>query len=360
MDVERRLELIAAPPTEEVVTIDEIRNLIETGVPLVAYDGFEPSGKAHIATGLMRAIKVKDMLDAGVTFKILLADWHAWINKKMGGDLETIKAVGRYLIKAWEACGVPTNKCEVLWASDLVEKVDYWEKVIKIAKNTTVARANRCLTIMGRNQSKGMDTAQLFYPMMQVADIFQLGVNVCQLGMDQRKANMLAREVGEKLGYWKPSAVHHHIMAGLIGPSRMDVGEPAGEFDDKMSKSKKGSAIFIHDTPDEVRAKMKKAYCPAGEVEGNPVMEIARYIIFRKMDVMEVKRKEKFGGDVQYENFDELKEGFLHPKGSKGIHPFDLKMGVADALNEILEPVRKYFDKNKQYLEVFEKREITR
>lgn len=353
MDTDRRFELIAAPPTEEIVTPEELRNLIETGVPLIAYDGFEPSGMAHIATGLLRAIKLKDMIDAGVHFKILVADWHAWINDKMGGDLDKIKAVGKYLIKAWEACGVPVDKIEYVWASDMVESSDYWEKVIRIAKNTTVARTNRCLQIMGRKETASQDTAQLFYPMMQVADIFHLEVNVAQLGMDQRKANMLAREVGEKLGWWKPTAVHHHIMPGLQGPSRMDVVGADDEFDAKMSKSKADSAIFIHDSHEDVTRKMKKAFCPAGEVEGNPILEIAKYIIFKKMDTFEISRKPKFGGDVQYESYEELEAAYLKPDGPKGIHPLDLKIGVAAALNELLDPVREYFERHKDLLEVF-------
>jgi len=355
MDTERRFELIAAPPTEEIVTPEELRNLIETGVPLISYDGFEPSGMAHIATGLMRAIKLRDMIEAGVHFKILIADWHAWINDKMGGDLEKIKAVGRYLPKAWEACGVPKNKIEYIWASDMVKGSDYWEKVIQIAKNTTVARTNRCLQIMGRKETASMETAKLFYPMMQVADILHWEVNVAQLGMDQRKANMLAREVGEKLGFWKPVAIHHHIMPGLQGPSRMDVAGSDDEFAGKMSKSIADSAIYIHDSPEEVTRKMKKAFCPAGVVEGNPVLEIAKYIIFQRMEVLEVQRKPKFGGDVQYESYEELESAFLKPDGPKGIHPLDLKLGVAAALNEMLDPVRKYFEKHSEYLEVFKK-----
>ncbi|MBD3185191.1 tyrosine--tRNA ligase, partial [Candidatus Bathyarchaeota archaeon] len=255
------------------------------------------------------------------------------------------------------------DKCEIIWASDIVKDPAYWEKVINIAKNTTIARATRCLTIMGRNEDEAMETAQLFYPMMQVADIFHLNVNVCQLGMDQRKANMLAREVGEKIGYWKPSAVHHHIMAGLKGPSRMDVegkSSTGNEFEDKMSKSKKGSAIFIHDPPDVVRKKIKDAHCVAGEVKNNPILEIAKYIIFRRMDVLEIKRKPKFGGDVQYENYEELEEAFLHPKASKGIHPLDLKFGIADALNELLAPVQEFFDKHEEYMEVFDEEKVTR
>ncbi|MHA1697583.1 MAG: tyrosine--tRNA ligase, partial [Promethearchaeota archaeon] len=180
------------------------------------------------------------------------------------------------------------------------------------------------------------------------------------LGMDQRKANMLAREVGEKIGFWKPVAVHHHIMPGLQGPSRMDSGPTQGEFEIKMSKSKVDSAIFIHDSRDEVVRKLKKAYCPEGDVKDNPVLEIARYIIFPKLEVFEVKRKPKFGGDVQYESYDELEAAYLNNAHPKNIHPFDLKMGVAAVLNEILDPIRDYFDKHKEYMKVFEEREITR
>ena len=42
--------------------------------------------------------------------------------------------------------------------------------------------------------------AQILYPVMQVADVFELGVDICQLGMDQRKVNMLAREYAPKAG----------------------------------------------------------------------------------------------------------------------------------------------------------------
>jgi len=47
--------------------------------------------------------------------------------------------------------------------------------------------------------------SDFLYTPMQVADIFHLDVKICQLGMDQRKANVVAREIGERLGYWKPT-----------------------------------------------------------------------------------------------------------------------------------------------------------
>ena len=51
---------------------------------------------------------------------------------------------------------------------------------------------------------------------MQCADIFFLKADVCQLGMDQRKVNMLAREYAEAIAMkQKPVIVSHHMMMGL-------------------------------------------------------------------------------------------------------------------------------------------------
>ena len=56
-----------------------------------------------------------------------------------------------------------------------------------------LARIQRCCTIMGRKETDEMSAAQIFYPCMQAADVFFLKADICQLGMDQRKVNMLAR-----------------------------------------------------------------------------------------------------------------------------------------------------------------------
>ena len=149
----------------------------------------------------------------------------------MGGDLGKIRKVGEYFAEVWKAAGVDMNKVEVVWASDLVNSSEYWRKVILIAKNTTLNRATRCLTIMGRTETELRKTAQLFYPMMQSADIFHLEADICQLGLDQRRANMLAREVGPKLGWWKPVIVSHHMLMGLEG-----IKEPEGFDEDRQSR----------------------------------------------------------------------------------------------------------------------------
>ena len=120
MTIQDRLNLIKQVG-EEIVTEEELKNLLESGEELIAYDGFEPSGQIHIAQGILRAINVNKMIKAGVRFKMLVADWHAMANNKMDGDLEKIKTVGRYFIEVWKASGMDLSKVEFVWASDLVK-----------------------------------------------------------------------------------------------------------------------------------------------------------------------------------------------------------------------------------------------
>ena len=149
MDLEKRIALIQEVG-EEIITIEELRQLLETKKKIVAYDGFEPSGEMHIAQGIMRTINVNKMIEADVKFKMWVADWFAWMNNKMGGDLEKIRTTGKYFIEIWKACGMKTDKIDFIWAKDIVTSEDHWKTTIDIARHATVKRITRCSQIMGR------------------------------------------------------------------------------------------------------------------------------------------------------------------------------------------------------------------
>ena len=352
MDVETRMELILRPPTEEVVTEEELRNLLETKERIVAYDGFEPSGLMHLGTGLLRAFKLQDFLDAKIDFIIYLADWFAYLNNKLGGDMEKIRKCGEYFIEGWRACGIDVGKIKIVWSSEVVKDPEYWEMFLRISKLVTVKRTLRAVSIAGRREAEVRHPSLLLYPLMQAADIFFLndkkGVDICQLGMDQRKVNMLAREIAPKLERSPPVCVHHHLLLGLQAGGKME--KDVAEL--KMSKSKPLGAIFIHDSDAEIREKVLKAFCPPS-AENNPVLEILKYIIFRKLESFEVKTR---GGRERFSCYEDVERAFLEKK----IHPLDLKESVASALCEILHPVREHFEKNKRAGELYESVRLAR
>ena len=349
MTTEQRLKLIKEVG-EEIITEEDLLTLLEAKKNPVAYDGFEPSGQIHIAQGLLRAININKMIKADVKFKMLVADWHAWANNKMGGDLEKIQTVGKYFIEVWKACGMDLSNVEFVWASDAVKDDSYWGLVMKMALNSTIKRIVRCGTILGRKESEMRQASQILAPVMQAADIFYLKADICQLGMDQRKVNILARELGPKLNLGKPIAVHHHMLMGLGKP--IDTGQNVEEkvMDLKMSKSKPDSAIFMNDSEAEIKRKLNKAYCPEGKVEENPVLEYCKYIIFESVKGMKIERPEKYGGDLKFKDYLELESAFR----KKELHPMDLKTGVSEELIKLLKPVKEHFIKNKKAKELYE------
>jgi tyrosyl-tRNA synthetase len=155
--------------------------------------------------------------------------------------------------------------------------------------------------------------------------------------MDQRHAHMLARDVSKKIGRKSPVALHTPLLTGLQAGGRMDPIEA------KMSKSKPESMISIHDAPDVVNKKMSKAFCPEKQIEGNPVLEICRYVVFPELKgkMFLIERQEKFGGNLEFACYKELEDAFV-----AGLHPLDVKNATAQYINMILEPVRSYFEKH--------------
>ena len=364
-------------PTEELISPERLKAMAEAGERLVHYIGFEISGYVHLGTGLISMQKVADLQGVGVETQVFLADYHSWINRKLGGDLSTIRRVaGGYFKEALKVSlklvGGDPEKTRFVLGSELYEKlgIDYFTNVLKVSMEATLSRVRRSFTMLGRRESEALSFAQLLYVPMQVADIFSLGVNIAHGGMDQRKAHVIAIEVGEKAFGYKPVAVHHHLLPALAMDQEswraLVEARRAGsreEFekvvaDAKMSKSKPEGAVFIHDPPEVVRSKVLGAFCPAGEVELNPVLEIARYIIFRQLrEPFEVVNK-KTGARASFESYQSLEEAFREKK----VHPLDLKEAVATRLAEILEPAYKHFAEGpgRQYLEEMREIKITR
>jgi len=309
----------------------------------VAYIGFEPSGLVHLGWALVTS-KIKDLVDAGFHVIIFWADWHAYINDKLGGDLDNIRACAAYMQDCFKALGVPETGVEFRYASEELNGMEYWEKVIKIAKVTSLSRVKRAMTIMGRSEDEAdIDSSKVMYPLLQAADMFSMKIDLAYAGIDQRRAHMLARDAADKLGWQKPTALHTPLLPGLKGGSRMNPGTDAvaAMVEMKMSKSDPTGSINIHDTPESIKKKMKKAFCPPEKEKEkeNPVLMLCRYVVFPRLGKMNISRPEKYGGNVSYESYEELTDAYFG--GSLG--PVDLKSGTVDGLNTVLKPVEIYF-----------------
>ncbi|HEY6756814.1 MAG TPA: tyrosine--tRNA ligase [Nitrososphaera sp.] len=342
MDVEDRLAFIMREPTEEVVTADELHALIETKAHPKHYIGLEISGMLHIGSLVMTGFKINDFMKAGINTTVFLADWHTYINDKMGGDWDRIKKVSQYYTEAFKFFCPGVN---IVLGSDLYRKTqDYWENFVRFSKHMTLARTMRALTIMGRSEAeKNLDLSQLLYPPMQSVDIKALDLDIVHAGMDQRKIHMLVREIFPKLGWKVPVLVHHHLLPGLSEPLRISLDENTTEdtrIASKMSKSKPASGLLIHDDEKVILNKIGKAFCPVGVAAGNPILELVHYVVFHEFDEIVIERPTKYGGSITYASYKDLEHDFV----TKKIHPMDLKNSTATYINKIIEPIRKHFE----------------
>ncbi len=309
---------LIARNTEEIVTREELEALISTEKQPSAYVGYEPSGKIHMGH-VLTVNKLLDLQQAGFKITVLLADIHAYLNEK--GSMDEVKKIAEYNRKCFLALGLDEKKTNFVLGSSYQLEPEYMLNVLKLARITTLNRARRSMDEVSRD-AENPKVSQMMYPLMQALDIAHLDVDVAVGGIDQRKIHMLAREGLPQLGFAAPVCIHTPILPGLDGK--------------KMSSSK-GNYISVDDSEDDIRKKMKAAFCPEGEVKDNPVLSLFKYHIMPRYPEITVRRPEKYGGDVRYNNYEELESDFA----SKALHPMDLKTAAAEYMNEILEPVRK-------------------
>jgi tyrosyl-tRNA synthetase len=301
--------------TVEVVTEDDLRALL-TQPHKKVYAGYEPSGEIHLGH-LVTVNKLVDLQNAGFEVIVLLADLHAFLNRK--GTMEKVGELAEYNQRCFEGLGLKNVK--YVLGSDLQLNRDYELLVLQLSQQITLNRAPRSMDEVGR-QMDHPTVSQMVYPLMQMADIAMLGVDAAVGGIDQRKIHMLAREHLINFGYKPPVCIHTPILNGLDGK--------------KMSSSQ-GNYISIADTAEDILKKCQKAFCPP-EIAENPILQIFQHHIFPRLPEITIKRPEKFGGDRTFTTYQDLEISY----GKGEVHPLDLKKSCGACLVEIFEPVREY------------------
>ncbi len=355
MDILEKVDLIERPPTEEVVMHDELVELFKTNSSPKHYIGLEISGFLHLGSLISTGFKINDFVKAGVNCTVFLADWHTLINDKLSGDWDIITKVSKYYADAFKLVCPGVN---IVLGSELYDsRKEYWKEFVEFTKHMSLKRTMRTLTIMGRSEDEAkIDLAKLLYPPMQAVDIHSLDLDIVHSGMDQRKIHMLVREIFPKIKWKVPVAVHHKLLPGLTKLEEQEVRyvglEGVGKIIlNKMSKSDSNSGVFIHNTDDEIKKKISKAWCEEANIQNNSLLEIARTVILSEFNEMNVERSEKFGGNVSYTDYNQLEKDFAEKK----LHPGDLKQTVGNYLVKIISPIREKLNLNEELYDAIKK-----
>lgn len=311
---------------QEVLTEEELDLLLEKNNPSI-YCGYETSGPVHLGH-LFSVRKLIDFQKAGFKVKVLLADYHTYLNLK--GNMLWIREMCEYWKRAFILCGLDEKRTDFILGSSFQTKKEYIDDLIKLSHIVTIKRALRSMREIARDVRHAR-VSQLIYPLMQVLDIKYLGLDAALGGTEQRKIHVLARETLPEIGWKKPICFHIPLMVSLQGPKS------------KMSSSKPETMISIHWSESEIRKRITSAFCPRKK-EGNPIYQIVKFFIFPVKKRLVISREKKYGGDVTFNSFEEFDREFLN------IHPQDLKTSVSDTVCAMLKPIRDYFRKHKKYL----------
>jgi tyrosyl-tRNA synthetase len=329
MNLKERLRIIKRN-TAEIITEQQLEELLFKKKHITAYYGTAPTGPVHIGH-LATLIKVFDFCEAGIKTKILIADLHAALDD-LKSPWSEINKRAEYYKKCIEFALPWRKRPHFILGSDFQLNYNYMLDILKLSSLTTVTRARRAASEVCR--LKEPKVSEMIYPLMQALDEQYLDTDIQLGGMDQRHIMAYAREFLPKIEYKARAEIIMPLITSLKGPGT------------KMSSSLPETHIKVYDSIESIKSKINNAYCPAGITQDNPIMQICRMILFSLSKAIKVERNAKFGGDIVFNSFAELEKEFT----AKKLHPLDLKNTVSSELIRIFANARKYFERHSDIL----------
>lgn len=311
---------------QEVLGEEKVKQVLQERA-LRVYWGTATTGKPHVAYFVPMS-KIADFLKAGCEVTVLFADLHAYLDN-MKAPWELLELRVKYyeqVIKAMlESIRVPLDKLKFVKGTDFQLSREYTLDVYRLSSMVTEHDAKKAGAEVVKQVEHPL-LSGLLYPGLQALDEEYLKVDAQFGGVDQRKIFTLAEKYLPSLGYAKRAHLMNPMVPGLTGA--------------KMSSSEEESKIDLLDSKEDVKKKLKKAFCEPGNIQNNGVLSFVKYVLFPLRGVFSIKRDAKWGGDKVYSVFEEVEKDFV----AEMIHPGDLKASVEVALNELLEPIRKKFE----------------
>nr|XP_027793139.1 tyrosine--tRNA ligase, cytoplasmic isoform X1 [Marmota flaviventris] len=322
---EEKLHLITRN-LQEVLGEEKLKEILKER-ELKVYWGTATTGKPHVAYFVPMS-KIADFLKAGCEVTILFADLHAYLdNMKAPWELLELRT-GYYenVIKAMlESIGVPLEKLKFVKGTDYQLSKEYTLDVYRLSSVVTQHDAKKAGAEVVKQVEHPL-LSGLLYPGLQALDEEYLKVDAQFGGVDQRKIFTFAEKYLPALGYSKRVHLMNPMVPGLTGS--------------KMSSSEEESKIDLLDRKEDVKKKLKKAFCEPGNVENNGVLSFIKHVLFPLKSEFVILRDEKWGGNKTYTAYLDLERDFA----DEVVHPGDLKNSVEVALNKLLDPIREKFN----------------
>jgi len=281
--------------------------------------GDRPTGKAHLGH-YVGTIKNRVRYHSDYESFFIVADLHMLTTKNRPEYIHESDANARELVLDNIAAGIDPDRV-TFYLQSAVHEIH--EMYTLFQNLVTVSRLERIPSLkdMARDANIEMPFGLLGYPVLQAADILCVRGNIVPVGKDNAAHVEVAREIARRFNslYGEVLPIPEVIPGDV--PSLVGTDGQA-----KMSKSL-NNAIFLSNSAQEVKRKVMTMYTDPkrvradipGTVEGNPVFIYHDAFNRNRAEVDDLKTRYRAGevGDVE------------------------VKQKLADAINEMLEPMRE-------------------
>jgi len=292
--------------------LDKALEEYEKGEPFFIYTGIGPSGKMHIGHLSPFLVALYFQRAYGVNVYIMLSDDEKYLTKQL--SWKELEGFARDNALTIAALGFDEDKTFIFRNSEYFGH--FYPLAVRVAKKITFSTAKATFGFSGES-----NIGIIAYPAVQIAPtFFEEGRALVPCAIDQDPYFRLQRDIAESLGGKKAALIHSKFFPPLKG------------WEGKMSSSDPSSAIWLDDSPKEVRKKIMK-YAFSG---GQPTVEEHR----RKGGDTDVDVSYQYLYNLFMESDEEVERiGERYRKGE--LLTGELKGLAADAIGHFLQELQE-------------------
>lgn len=304
--------------------------------------GDRPTGRLHIGHYVGSLRRRVELQNSGKYDKIFIfiADAQA-----LTDNMDNPEKIRQNIIEValdWLSVGINPEVSTLFIQSqirELYELTTYYMNLV------TVSRLQRNPTVKTEIQMRNFETSIpvgfFTYPISQAADITAFQATTVPVGEDQKPMLEQAVEIVRRFNYIYGETLTEPNI--LLPDNAACLRLPGTDGKAKMSKSL-GNCIFLSDTSDEVKQKIRSMYTDPTHIHVNDPGNVEGNTVFTYLDAF--CRPEHFERYLpEYPNLDELKNHYRRG----GLGDVKIKNFFNAIMEETLEPIRtrrKEFEKD--------------
>ncbi len=304
--------------------------------------GDRPTGRLHIGHYVGSLRRRVELQNSGKYDKIFIfiADAQA-----LTDNMDNPEKIRQNIIEValdWLSVGINPEVSTLFIQSqirELYELTTYYMNLV------TVSRLQRNPTVKTEIQMRNFETSIpvgfFTYPISQAADITAFQATTVPVGEDQKPMLEQAVEIVRRFNYIYGETLTEPNI--LLPDNAACLRLPGTDGKAKMSKSL-GNCIFLSDTSDEVKQKIRSMYTDPTHIHVNDPGNVEGNTVFTYLDAF--CRPDHFERYLpEYPNLDELKNHYRRG----GLGDVKIKNFLNAIMEETLEPIRtrrKEFEKD--------------